>query len=181
MFGSSSAVSILSSRPTGACEAHGVGGPLATVDGRSPNRLSFVFVEACAAAGLPLNSDFNAGHQEGFGLYQVTQRNGSRCSAAAGYLPAAMARVNFTLVTDAAVECFDGVRCTGAIYRRGGKVETIAALSMMRVSLVFLKLRPTTSAPPAMRMATCVHDPSGFFLKASQGKSARPAGYEVIV
>ena len=51
---------------------------------------------------------------------------------------------------------------------------------MMRVSLVFLKLRPTMRAPPAMRMVTCVHDRQDF-LKASQGKSARPAGYEVIV
>jgi hypothetical protein len=36
-------------------------------------------------------------------------------------------------------------------------------------------------APPAIRVATCVHDPSGFFSKASQGRSARPVGYEVIV
>jgi choline dehydrogenase len=56
----------------GASDAHGVGGPLATVDAQSPNRLSLAFVAACAAIGLPLNPDFNAGHQEGFGLYQVT-------------------------------------------------------------------------------------------------------------
>jgi choline dehydrogenase len=113
----------------GASDAHGVGGPLATVDARSPNRLSLAFVEACAAAGLPLNPDFNAGHQEGFGLYQVTQRNGARCSAAVGYLPAAMARSGFTVITDAAVErlALDGMRCTGAVFRRGGKAETIAA------------------------------------------------------
>ena len=47
---------------------------------------------------------------------------------------------------------------------------------------VFLKLLPAgMRAPPAIRVATCVHDPSGFFLKASQGKSARPAGYELMV
>ncbi len=113
----------------GASDAHGVGGPVATVDAQSPNRLSLTFIEACAAAGLPLNPDFNAGHQEGFGLYQVTQRNGGRCSAAAGYLPAAMARSGFTVITDAAVEhlILDGMRCTGAAFRRGGTAETIAA------------------------------------------------------
>ena len=42
-------------------------------------------------------------------------------------------------------------------------------LSMMRVSFVFLKFRPTMRAPPAMTVAPCVHDPSGFFLKAPQG------------
>jgi choline dehydrogenase-like flavoprotein len=113
----------------GASDAHGVGGPLATVDARSPNRLSLAFVEACAAAGLPLNPDFNAGHQDGFGLHQVTQHDGERCSAAAGYLPAAMARSNFTVITDAAVErlTLDGLRYTGAVFRRGGKAETIDA------------------------------------------------------
>jgi choline dehydrogenase len=113
----------------GASDAHGVGGPLSTVDAQSPNRLSLAFVAACAAVGLPLNPDFNAGHQEGFGLYQVTQRNGGRCSAAVGYLPTAMARSNFTLFVDAAVErlVLDGTCCTGAVFRRGGREETITA------------------------------------------------------
>jgi choline dehydrogenase len=113
----------------GPADAHGVGGPLSTVDAQSPNRLSLAFVAACAAIGLPLNLDFNAGHQEGFGLYQVTQRNGERCSAAVGYLPAAMARSNFTILVDAAVErlILDGTRCTGAVFRRGSGEETITA------------------------------------------------------
>jgi hypothetical protein len=34
---------------------------------------------------------------------------------------------------------------------------------------------------PAIRVATCVQEPSGFFLKASQDTSAKPAGYELIV
>ena len=54
--------------------------------------------------------------------------------------------------------------------------------SIMRVSTVFLKLLPAgIRAAPAMRMATCVHEPSAFFLKASQDTSARPAGHELIV
>src|SRR4029079_11369715 len=54
--------------------------------------------------------------------------------------------------------------------------------SIMRLSAVFLKLLPAgMRAPPAIRMATCVHEPSGSFLKAAQGTSARPAGYDSIV
>jgi hypothetical protein len=54
--------------------------------------------------------------------------------------------------------------------------------SMMRLSAVFLKLLPAgISAPPAIRVAICVQEPSGFFLKASQDTSAKPAGYELIV
>jgi choline dehydrogenase len=113
----------------GASDAHGVGGPLSTVDAQSPNRLSLAFVEACAAIGLPLNPDFNAGHQEGFGLYQVTQRNGGRCSAAVGYLPAAMTRSNFTILVDATVErlILNGMRCTGAVFQQDSRAETITA------------------------------------------------------
>jgi choline dehydrogenase len=104
----------------GASDAHGVGGPIATVDAQSPNRLSLALVEACAAVGLPLNTDFNAGRQEGFGLYQVTQRNGRRCSAAVGYLSAAMARSNLAVLTDAAVErlTLDGPHCTAGVAKR---------------------------------------------------------------
>jgi hypothetical protein len=55
-------------------------------------------------------------------------------------------------------------------------------LSRRRVLAVSLKLLPAgMRVPPPMRVATCVHEPSGLFLKASQGRSARPSGYEVIV
>ena len=37
-------------------------------------------------AGFARNADFNGATQEGFGFYQVTQKNGARCSAATAYL-----------------------------------------------------------------------------------------------
>ena len=43
-----------------------------------------VFLRAAQEAGLPFNPDFNGDKQEGCGLYQVTQRNARRCSAAVG-------------------------------------------------------------------------------------------------
>lgn len=113
----------------GASEAHGIGGPIATCDPRSPNPLSRAFVEACAALGLPLNPDFNGGRQEGFGLYQVTQRDGARCSTAAGYLRPARQRANFEIIPNAVVEglAFEGLRCTGAVYRRDGANHVVSA------------------------------------------------------
>jgi choline dehydrogenase len=39
-----------------------------------------------ARRGLPANEDFNDGSQDGIGWYQVTERNGARCSTAVGYL-----------------------------------------------------------------------------------------------
>lgn len=79
---------------------HGVGGPLSVSEGRSNNPMSAAFVEAAVQAGFPANDDFNGPRQEGFGLYQLTQRDGKRCSSAVAYLHPAMDRPNLTVETN---------------------------------------------------------------------------------
>ena len=66
----------------GVSEYHAVGGPINVADLRDPNPLSQAMVEACKEQNLPLNNDFNGETQAGFGLYQVTQKNGMRHSMA---------------------------------------------------------------------------------------------------
>ena len=87
----------------GASEYHGVGGPLAVSDLRYTNPLSRVFVQAAMEAGHPRNDDFNGPQQQGFGFYQVTQRDGRRCSTATGYLRPVRGRANLKVVTGAQV------------------------------------------------------------------------------
>jgi choline dehydrogenase len=82
----------------GASEWHGVGGPLPVGDQRSGNLISRAWVEAGVQAGLARNEDFNAGEQDGVGLYQLTQRGGLRASAAVAYLHPAMERPNLTVL-----------------------------------------------------------------------------------
>ncbi len=82
---------------------HGAGGPLSVSDLRYHNELSTSFVDAAASAGFARNNDFNGPQQEGFGLYQVTQRNGARCSTAVAYLKPARQRPNLEVRTSAAV------------------------------------------------------------------------------
>ncbi|MCB1806145.1 MAG: GMC family oxidoreductase, partial [Candidatus Competibacteraceae bacterium] len=79
---------------------HGDEGPLGVSNLRSPNVLSKRFVQACQQLGMPYNPDFNGPRQDGCGLYQVTQRDGQRCSAAVGYLRPALGRPNLTVLTD---------------------------------------------------------------------------------
>ncbi|MEM7132205.1 MAG: choline dehydrogenase [Chloroflexota bacterium] len=102
---------------------HGRGGPLTVSELRTPNPLSVAFVEAAAQAGYPRNGDFNDGDQEGFGLYQVTQTNGTRHSAARGYLHPALSRPNLHTEIHALVTrlLFDGKRCSGVQYTRNGQ------------------------------------------------------------
>ena len=75
---------------------HGVGGPINVADLQDPNPLSKAFVAAALELGFAPRHDFNAGEQEGFGLYQVTQKRGQRHSSAVGYLRPALNRPNFT-------------------------------------------------------------------------------------
>lgn len=99
---------------------HGGDGPLSVSDLRHVNPLTRVFIEAGRQAGLSVNDDFNGARQEGVGLYQVTQRNGARCSAAVAYLDPVKARPNLTIRTHAEVN-----RITFARGRANGVVCSI--------------------------------------------------------
>lgn len=83
----------------GESPTHGVGGPLSVQDRRYTNELSQRFLEACDHLGWPANPDFNGTSQEGHGLYQVTQVDGKRCSAAVGFLRPVRRRPNLTVLT----------------------------------------------------------------------------------
>ena len=113
----------------GASAHHGVGGPINVTDPQDPNPLSVAFVEAALELGFAPNADFNDGEQEGFGLYQLTQKGGKRHSAAVGYLQPALGRDNFTALPYAHVTRlrFDGTRCVGLDYTREGRREFAAA------------------------------------------------------
>jgi choline dehydrogenase len=92
---------------------------------RAPHRLTHAFVEACEEAGIPRNPDFNGPEQEGAGLYQVTQRNGQRCSTAAGFLEPALARKNLGVRTGAQAlrMLFDGTQAVGVEYLHEGDAK----------------------------------------------------------
>ncbi|MGH2872248.1 MAG: GMC family oxidoreductase, partial [Solirubrobacteraceae bacterium] len=113
----------------GASELHGAGGPLSVIDGRSRHRTCEAFVQAAQQAGMELNDDFNGPAQDGAGFYQVTQRNGMRCSAAVAYLHPVLGRENLTLVTGAHVNrlTLDGGRTTGVEADRDGTLQQFSA------------------------------------------------------
>jgi choline dehydrogenase len=102
---------------------HGEGGPLGVSDLRHHNRLTDVFVDAAAQAGHSRTEDFNGPRQEGFGLYQVTQREGARSSAAAAYLTPVRHRANLKVITGARVQRLkiEGGRVTAVHYTDNGK------------------------------------------------------------
>ncbi len=112
----------------GADALHGADGPLSVQDLRCPNPLAARFIEAGQQAGLALNTDFNGPTQDGVGWYQVTHRNGERCSAAKAYLTPALGRPNLEVITGARVTriVLDGHRACGVEFVREGRRATLA-------------------------------------------------------
>jgi choline dehydrogenase len=102
---------------------HGELGPLAVSDLRYVNPLSRVFIDAAEQAGYPRNDDFNGPRQEGVGLYQVTQKDGARCSAAVAYLHPVRHRKNLVVRTDSMVSriTFDKGRANGVTCSSRGQ------------------------------------------------------------
>lgn len=110
-------------------DLHGVGGPLNVADQIEVNGTSRSFLEAAREVQFPLNDDFNGPSQEGVGLYQVTQKNGERCSAAKAFLTPALSRENLVVVTGARANrlVLEGRRAVGVEYRKGGKIQIARA------------------------------------------------------
>lgn len=84
---------------------------------RRPSPLTHDFLDAAAAAGIPLASDLNGADNEGAGLTPVSIRRGRRYSVVDGYLRAAMRRPNLTVVT--------GARATRLLLA-GGRAHGVA-------------------------------------------------------
>lgn len=113
----------------GASALHGVGGPLSVSDLISPDARSLAFVEAAVRCGFRRNSDFNGERREGAGLYQVTMRDGKRCSTADAFLRPAMGRSSLRVVTRARVlrVVIDGDRARAVEYFDGSQVLHVHA------------------------------------------------------
>lgn len=114
------------SNERGADEFHGGDGPLSVSDQHWSNPGSNAFVASASALQLPRNDDFNGARQDGFGVYQVTQKGGERWTAARAYLTP---RPNLAIRTGALVErlVIEQGRVVGVAARFGGRSEVLRA------------------------------------------------------
>jgi choline dehydrogenase-like flavoprotein len=108
---------------------HGHGGELDVQTPRSLNPLSSAFVDAAIAAGYPLNEDFNGASQDGFGPWDLNQRNGVRLSSSRAFLHPVLHRPNLVVMTDTLVRRINVAndRATSLTVIRHGMVSDIAA------------------------------------------------------
>ena len=105
------------------CHAQGCPLNISAITEKHP--VSDAVIEAGKAMGLP-HRDVNGEDQEGVAYYQLTVKNGRRCSAAVAYLNPAKKRQNLQIETKAlaARVLFEGKRAVGVEYPQNGQAKT---------------------------------------------------------
>ena len=123
-------------RERGAGQFHGTGGPLNVADLALVNPLTRAFLSGAKDIGLVENTDFNGASQDGAGLYEVTQKNRQRHSAADAYLRPALHRPNLKVVSQAHATqvLLQNGRAVGVAFLRNGKTEEARATSEVILS-----------------------------------------------
>ena len=104
-------------------------GPLSVSDSVVNREVIDRWEQAAVNAGYKHNPDYNGHDQEGVGKFQLTVRNGRRCSTAVAYLNPAKSRENLTVLTDCFARklSFEGKRATGVVVNYNGQMQTISA------------------------------------------------------
>ena len=114
----------------GADQWRGSGGPLTITNMTgSTHALADDYLKSAEAAGIPFNPDYNGEKQDGASIYQITMRDGLRCSSADAYLRPACKRPNLEVRTGAQVTrlVFEGDPAPSVEYMREGKRVTVRA------------------------------------------------------
>ena len=113
----------------GSDNVRGGDGPLSVSRSRLKRDVCDAWVEAAQNAGYKYNDDYNQEDQEGVGYFQLTMRDGWRCSSAVAYLRPAKGRANLQIITDAQTYrvVFKDNRATGVVVNHKNREQTITA------------------------------------------------------
>ncbi len=112
----------------GADDFHGVEGELSVSNMRIQRPIVDAWVAAAQTAGYAFNPDYNGAAQEGVSYFQLTTRNGRRCSSAVAFLNPARKRSNLNIITHAQTQriLFEGKRAIGVEYLdRAGRKQIV--------------------------------------------------------
>lgn len=110
-------------------------GPMRAEGYRTILPLTHAFVQAAGQAGVPRNDDYNGASQDGAAYSQQTRRGRFRVSTSV-YLRRPGARETLQVLTEALATrlLFEGTRCIGVAYRRGGAEHRAIAAREVIVS-----------------------------------------------
>jgi choline dehydrogenase len=113
----------------GSSKFHNDDGPLSVSDQRIKLNILDVFMNAAEEVGIPKVTDFNKGDNYGCGYFQVTVKNGLRCSTSVAYLKPIKSRSNLKIEIKAHVKNIDfkGIKATGLSYWKNNKLFKVQA------------------------------------------------------
>jgi len=113
----------------GADTWRGTGGPVSVSEGRARYPITQNWIEAAMAAGIQRSPDLNGEWAEGVDYVQVSQKNGTRCSSARGYLHDHEGPYRPDILLEAQVTriLIEDGKATGIAYRQGGEEKLLRA------------------------------------------------------
>ena len=108
---------------------HNANGPLAVSDQRIRLDILDEFMNAAEEMGIPKVTDFNKGNNHGCGYFQVTVKNGLRCSTSVAYLKPIKNRNNLKVEVKAHVKNidFENTKATGVSYWKNNELIRVKA------------------------------------------------------
>jgi choline dehydrogenase-like flavoprotein len=100
-------------------------GTVSILSGFEPDGLHVSIVEAAGQCGIPFNADYNGASQDGISYMQYNIEDGVRHSTAAAYIHPVEDHPNLEMLVGAHAHrlLFDGTRCVGVEWSRGGNIE----------------------------------------------------------
>ena len=113
----------------GSSKFHNDKGPLSVSDQRIKLDILNVFMDAAEEVGIPKVIDFNQGDNYGCGYFQVTVKNGLRCSTSVAYLKPIKNRNNLKIEIKAHVKNinFENNKAVGLCYWKNNELITVKA------------------------------------------------------
>ena len=113
----------------GSSKFHNDSGPLSVSDQRIKLDILDVFMDAAKEVGIPKVTDFNKGDNHGCGYFQVTVKNGLRCSTSVAYLRPIKNRNNLKIEVKAHVKNidFENTKAVGLSYWKDNNLVKVKA------------------------------------------------------
>jgi len=113
----------------GVSKFHNIKGPLSVSDQRIRLKILDEFMNAAEEVGIPKVTDFNKGDNFGCGYFQVTVKNGLRCSTSVGYLNPIKNRNNLKVEIKSHVKNieFENKKATGLSYWKDNQLIKVKA------------------------------------------------------
>ncbi len=116
-------------REAGSNAWHGVGGELNVASLRTQNPVTKAFLTAAEETQFRRNDDFNGSEQDGFGPWEVTQKNGQRWNSTRAFIHPVLQRKNLHIINDCQTLriTFENRRATGVVIAHRGAVSELKA------------------------------------------------------